>query len=199
MNLVEASQACRCQDRGGTSTSGCSTRRSSSVANARCSPTSAGSRARPTRPHSTRTPSIAATCSSGSTARRQTGSATCSPQVTPASRSKVKDLDLTSPRLVDENEAWAALPDTVKRPPRFLRVTEFLRMDLADRRDLLGARVCPPAVDRGCLTSSSLTLTRVWSPRSRLGCRVLTRAFDPGGHRCSTIGGPLCWCGHLRR
>jgi deazaflavin-dependent oxidoreductase (nitroreductase family) len=40
--------------------------------------------------------------------------------------------DLTGPRLIDDDEAWEALPDTVKRPPRFLRITEYLRMDLAD-------------------------------------------------------------------
>lgn len=44
-----------------------------------------------------------------------------------------EDVDLTSPRLIDEDEAWTALPDTVKRPPRFLRITEYLLMDLADR------------------------------------------------------------------
>lgn len=42
-----------------------------------------------------------------------------------------KDVDLTRPRLVDEDEAWQALPDSLKRPPRLLRITEYLRMDLA--------------------------------------------------------------------
>lgn len=40
-----------------------------------------------------------------------------------------EDVDLTAPRLVDGREAWRDLPDTVKRPPRFLRITEYLRMD----------------------------------------------------------------------
>ncbi|MDP8929886.1 MAG: nitroreductase family deazaflavin-dependent oxidoreductase [Actinomycetota bacterium] len=43
-----------------------------------------------------------------------------------------EDVDLTSPRLVDEDQAWAALPDTVKHPPRWLGIREYLRMDLAD-------------------------------------------------------------------
>ena len=42
-----------------------------------------------------------------------------------------EDVELTTPRLVDEGEAWMALPETVKRPPGFLRITEYLRMDLA--------------------------------------------------------------------
>ncbi|MDP8969344.1 MAG: nitroreductase family deazaflavin-dependent oxidoreductase [Actinomycetota bacterium] len=42
-----------------------------------------------------------------------------------------EEIDLTAPRLVDEDEAWQALPDTAKRPPKFLRITEYLRMDLA--------------------------------------------------------------------
>lgn len=41
-------------------------------------------------------------------------------------------VELTNPRLVDEQEAWQALPDTVKRPPRFLRISEYLRMDRAE-------------------------------------------------------------------
>lgn len=41
------------------------------------------------------------------------------------------ELELTAPRLVDEDEAWLALPDTVTRPPRLLRIREYLRMDLA--------------------------------------------------------------------
>ena len=42
-----------------------------------------------------------------------------------------EEVELTAPRLVDEAEAWQALPGTVRRPPRFLRITEYLRMDLA--------------------------------------------------------------------
>lgn len=40
-------------------------------------------------------------------------------------------VDLTSPRLVDEAEAWRVLPETTKRPPRLLHITEYLRMDAA--------------------------------------------------------------------
>jgi deazaflavin-dependent oxidoreductase (nitroreductase family) len=43
-----------------------------------------------------------------------------------------EDIRLTKPRLIDEAEAWQALGDTVKRPPRLLRIAEYLRMDLAD-------------------------------------------------------------------
>jgi deazaflavin-dependent oxidoreductase (nitroreductase family) len=43
------------------------------------------------------------------------------------------EVELTSPRIVGEDEAWAALPAEVKRPPRFLRITDFLRMDLVER------------------------------------------------------------------
>lgn len=43
-----------------------------------------------------------------------------------------EEIRLTTPRLIDETEAWQALGDTVKRPPRLLRITEYLRMDLAD-------------------------------------------------------------------
>ena len=42
-----------------------------------------------------------------------------------------RDLDLTAPRLVERDEALHALPDGAPRPPRILRITEFLRMDLA--------------------------------------------------------------------
>lgn len=42
-----------------------------------------------------------------------------------------QEVELTAPRLVGEEEAWQALPRTVQRPPRFLRITEYLRMDLA--------------------------------------------------------------------
>ncbi|MDP8927652.1 MAG: nitroreductase family deazaflavin-dependent oxidoreductase [Actinomycetota bacterium] len=42
-----------------------------------------------------------------------------------------EEIDLITPRLVDEDQAWQALPDTVKRPPKFLRITEYLRMDVA--------------------------------------------------------------------
>ncbi|MEO3861385.1 nitroreductase family deazaflavin-dependent oxidoreductase [Acrocarpospora sp. B8E8] len=42
-----------------------------------------------------------------------------------------KDVELAAPRLVGKDEAFQALSDEVPRPPRLLRITEFLRMDLA--------------------------------------------------------------------
>lgn len=42
-----------------------------------------------------------------------------------------RDLDLVEPRIVGPEEADAALADDVPRPPRLLRIREFLRMDLA--------------------------------------------------------------------
>jgi deazaflavin-dependent oxidoreductase (nitroreductase family) len=44
-----------------------------------------------------------------------------------------QELELTAPRLVGQDEAFNALPAEVTRPPRLLRITEFLRMDLAPR------------------------------------------------------------------
>lgn len=41
-----------------------------------------------------------------------------------------KELDLTTPRLIGQDEAFRALPGNVSRPPKLLRITEFLRMDL---------------------------------------------------------------------
>ncbi|MEU6711396.1 nitroreductase family deazaflavin-dependent oxidoreductase [Nonomuraea sp. NPDC046802] len=41
-----------------------------------------------------------------------------------------KEMELAAPRLVGEEEAFQVLPDGVARPPRLLRITEFLRMDL---------------------------------------------------------------------
>lgn len=41
-----------------------------------------------------------------------------------------KELDLAAPRLVDRTEAFQALPATA-HPPKVLRISEFLRMDLA--------------------------------------------------------------------
>ncbi|WP_431898556.1 nitroreductase family deazaflavin-dependent oxidoreductase [Nonomuraea sp. bgisy101] len=41
-----------------------------------------------------------------------------------------KEMELAAPRLVGEDEAFRILPDEVARPPRLLRITEFLRMDL---------------------------------------------------------------------
>jgi len=42
-----------------------------------------------------------------------------------------RELTLVAPRVVGEQEAFALLPDDAPRPPRLLRITEFLRMDLA--------------------------------------------------------------------
>jgi deazaflavin-dependent oxidoreductase (nitroreductase family) len=44
-----------------------------------------------------------------------------------------RDIELTAPRLISGDEAWQAIADDVKRPPGVLRITEYLRMDLADR------------------------------------------------------------------
>lgn len=44
-----------------------------------------------------------------------------------------RDVALSSPRLVGPEEAWVALPEDTPRPPGLLRITEFLRMDVADR------------------------------------------------------------------
>ncbi|MDH6677088.1 deazaflavin-dependent oxidoreductase (nitroreductase family) [Rhodococcus sp. LBL1] len=41
-----------------------------------------------------------------------------------------REVELTAPRLVGEIEAFEAMPDDAKRPPKLLRITEFLRMDL---------------------------------------------------------------------
>lgn len=40
-----------------------------------------------------------------------------------------RELELTAPRLVGREEAFQVLPDGVARPPRLLRISEFLRMD----------------------------------------------------------------------
>jgi deazaflavin-dependent oxidoreductase (nitroreductase family) len=42
-----------------------------------------------------------------------------------------EEIDLTHPRLIDDVQARRLLPDDVKSPPRMLRITEYLRMDLA--------------------------------------------------------------------
>ncbi|MDW5322434.1 nitroreductase family deazaflavin-dependent oxidoreductase [Plantactinospora sp. KLBMP9567] len=41
-----------------------------------------------------------------------------------------REVELTAPRLVGEDEAFQCLPADVARPPKLLRITEFLRMDL---------------------------------------------------------------------
>ena len=40
------------------------------------------------------------------------------------------ELDLVSPRLVTKKDAWQLLSETTKAPPEFLKVTEYLQMDL---------------------------------------------------------------------
>lgn len=40
------------------------------------------------------------------------------------------EVELTAPRLIGKDEAFQILPDNVARPPRLLRITEFLHMDL---------------------------------------------------------------------
>jgi deazaflavin-dependent oxidoreductase (nitroreductase family) len=44
-----------------------------------------------------------------------------------------QDVELTAPRVISGEEAWQAIGEGVKRPPRVLHITEYLRMDLADR------------------------------------------------------------------
>ncbi|MEV6910856.1 nitroreductase family deazaflavin-dependent oxidoreductase [Amycolatopsis sp. NPDC051071] len=41
-----------------------------------------------------------------------------------------KEVELAAPRLVGRDEAFRAFADEVARPPKLLRITEFLRMDL---------------------------------------------------------------------
>lgn len=41
-----------------------------------------------------------------------------------------QDLELVSPRVIDGNEVRRILPATVRPPPRILRITEYLRMDV---------------------------------------------------------------------
>jgi deazaflavin-dependent oxidoreductase (nitroreductase family) len=40
-----------------------------------------------------------------------------------------QDVELTAPRLISGQEAWRAIGEGVKRPPGFLRINEYLRMD----------------------------------------------------------------------
>lgn len=39
--------------------------------------------------------------------------------------------ELTAPRVVDQDTAWRELGEGVRRPPRLLRIDEYLRMDAA--------------------------------------------------------------------
>lgn len=48
-------------------------------------------------------------------------------------RSGGENLELSSPRLIGESEAWRRLDGIAKRPPGFLKVNEFLQMDIARR------------------------------------------------------------------
>jgi deazaflavin-dependent oxidoreductase (nitroreductase family) len=41
-----------------------------------------------------------------------------------------REVELAAPRLVGEGEAFSVLADDLARPPKVLRITEFLRMDL---------------------------------------------------------------------
>lgn len=41
------------------------------------------------------------------------------------------EVDLASPRVVTKDAAWRQLPPTTKPPPGFLRVSEYLQMDIA--------------------------------------------------------------------
>jgi deazaflavin-dependent oxidoreductase (nitroreductase family) len=43
-----------------------------------------------------------------------------------------REVALTAPRVVGRDEAFQSLPPGIPRPPKLLRITEFLRMDLAD-------------------------------------------------------------------
>lgn len=41
-----------------------------------------------------------------------------------------REVELVAPRLIGQDEAFQALSDDVTRPPKLLRITEFLRADL---------------------------------------------------------------------
>ena len=40
------------------------------------------------------------------------------------------EFELMSPRLVSKEDAWQLVSTTTKAPPDYLRVTEYLQMDL---------------------------------------------------------------------
>lgn len=44
-----------------------------------------------------------------------------------------QEVELAAPRIIGEDEAFRALAADVTRPPKLLRITEFLRMDLVDQ------------------------------------------------------------------
>ena len=41
-----------------------------------------------------------------------------------------EEFDLKSPRLITKDEAWEQIDVATKAPPNFLRVTEYLQMDI---------------------------------------------------------------------
>ncbi len=43
-----------------------------------------------------------------------------------------QEFELTAPRVISDGEAWRAIGEGVQRPPRLLRINEYLRMDLAE-------------------------------------------------------------------
>ncbi|MDO3648645.1 nitroreductase family deazaflavin-dependent oxidoreductase [Nocardia mangyaensis] len=50
------------------------------------------------------------------------------------------DMELTAPRVVGRDEAFEAMPADAPRPPKLLRINEFLRMDLAEARHTTNQR-----------------------------------------------------------
>lgn len=40
------------------------------------------------------------------------------------------EFELVSPRLVSKEDAWQLLPETTKAPPDYLRITEYLQMNV---------------------------------------------------------------------
>ena len=42
-----------------------------------------------------------------------------------------EEIPLKSPRVITEEVAWELLPPTTKRPPKFLRISEYLQMDVS--------------------------------------------------------------------
>jgi len=46
-------------------------------------------------------------------------------------RVKGEEIALKSPRVITEEAAWELLPPTTKRPPKFLRISEYLQMDIS--------------------------------------------------------------------
>lgn len=42
-----------------------------------------------------------------------------------------EEFELVSPRVITKETAWEQMPTKAKPPPGFLKVTEYLRMDLA--------------------------------------------------------------------